>query len=120
MTKLTIGAREFDLAPYKLGQLKKAAPILDRINANGGDIENMTGLTGALEDIVAVLAIGIAKVDPEATLDWIEDNVGIEDQAQLQAAFMELMRESGLASKGEAPAPLTPAEAATAGASTTE
>ena len=33
MALLTIAGRTFDIAPFKLGSLKRAAPLIDRINA---------------------------------------------------------------------------------------
>jgi hypothetical protein len=110
MAKVTLGGRDFEIAPYKLGQLRAAAPIIDRINASIPKLTDtkvpptMSDMAASLTDTLAVLYIGIAKADPTVTLEVLEDLVGIGDQAAVLSAFREVMQESGLG-KGEALAP---------------
>lgn len=111
MTKITLDGREFDIAPYKLGALRKAAPILDRINAASGSLDSMEVMVDSSADIIEVLVIGLAKIDPALTVDAILDMVGFGELPMIQRAFVELMQESGLAPKGEATAPTAAPEA---------
>lgn len=105
MAKLTVGGREFDIAPFMLGALKKAAPIVDRINASGAPVESLSGIVHSLDDFIEVLAIGTVKIDPECDAAWFQENASFSDQAVILKAFHELLQESGLAPKGEATAP---------------
>ena len=127
MTKITLDGREFDIAPYKLGALRKAAPILDRINAASGSLDSMEVMFDSSADIIEVLAIGLVKCDPACGLlsslgldqtatasrlaEAILDMVGFGELPMIQRAFVELMQESGLAPKGEATAPTAVPEA---------
>jgi hypothetical protein len=120
MTEITIGGRAFELAPFRLGGLRRAAAYLDRINARAAtfDPENplAAGLEGALDsarDMCEVLAIALMKVDPACTADWIEEQLGIDDILELQQQFREVLIASGLAKKGEAQAVSEPAGAET-------
>ena len=117
MARLTIGGREFDLAPFKLGALKRAAPFLDRINTRTGSLNtaasSMELIMENAEDIMQVLAIGTSKIDPACDTAWLADEAGFEDIPALSQTFTELMQDSGLAPRGahapgEAPAPAAP------------
>jgi hypothetical protein len=127
MAKLVIGGRSFEIAPYKLGAIRKAAPHIDAINASvqalevdaEGSVMPVGGIVGLLENtehIVAILAIGLQKIDPALTADALDDMIGPDDMAALGIALRDILAESGLAPKGEAMAPAEPTE--TAGAST--
>lgn len=115
MARLEIGGRAFDVAPYKLGSLRKAASHIDRINAAAGSLGTIAGMIDSTADIVAVLAIGLQKIDPTLTSDALEEMVGFDDLPALRDAFVTVLRESGMHAAGESPAP-SPADAA--GAST--
>lgn len=104
MAKLTIGERSFEIAPFKLRELRLAAPHIDAINDVAGALTTFEGLTQSARSIIEVLAIGIQKIDPSVTADALEDMLGMEDMVNLQVALTDVMEESGLAKKGEAPA----------------
>jgi len=109
MVSVTLAGRSFEIAPYKLGALRKAAPHIDAINSAAGDITTIAGMMESAAELVAVLAIGIAATDPTVTADTLLDALGVDDLPALYTALTELLRESGLAPKGEATAPSEPA-----------
>ena len=111
MATLTIEGRSFEIAPYKLGALRKAAPHIDAINAALGSLDTLEGMMDNMEHVVGVLSIGLAKIDPALTPDALADIVGIEDMKALGDALRDILQESGLAPKGEATAPTAPAVA---------
>ena len=126
MATLVIGGRSFEIAPYKLGALRKAAPHIDAINASvqametdGSDVVSggIVGLLENTEHIIAIVAIGLQKIDPTMTAEALDDIIGPDDMSALGIALRDILAESGLAPKGEAMAPPEPTE--TAGASTT-
>ena len=121
MATLIIGERSFEIAPYKLGALRKAAPHIDAINASvqalQGDVDKDVlaagGIVGLLENtehIVAILAIGLQKIDPLLTAEALEDMIAADDMPALGVALRGILAESGLAPKGEAKAPAQPTE----------
>lgn len=122
---LEIGGRAFEVAPYKLRELRLAAPFIDQMNdlmAGIGNIEgeggipklaDMAALTRALCEI---LAIGLQKVDPKMDADALEAEVDFSFLPSLKEAIFALLRASGLARQGEVQAP-SPPEAEGAGAS---
>lgn len=134
MATIVIGGQSYEIAPYKLGALRKAAPHIDAINASvkslqdaavesaptevsgGDDPENddftIVGMFENTEHIVAVLAIGLQKIDPTLTPEALEDMIGINDMPALAVALRDILAESGLAPKGEAMAPPEPTETA--------
>jgi len=106
MAKLTILGRDFDIAPYKLGDLRKAAPFIDAIQKRS---EGGTGLVDVLDsafDLLNVMSIGLVRIDPELTPDYLEANVGMDDFVAMQASFLDVTKESGLKSAGEVKAPV--------------
>ena len=105
MAKLTIAGREFDLAPLKLGQLKQAAPFIDKINARGAVLDTVEGMMESSSDICSALAVATIRVDAQCGIDWLLENVGFADLPAISAAFRDLLTESGLAPAGEAGAP---------------
>lgn len=108
MAKLTLDGHEYEIAPYKLGSLRKAAPTIDRINAEnkaaGGHERTMTQMAGSMADLVEVLSIGLVKIDPALTPEAVEEMVDFGDLPALLECFTGVMAESGLA-LGEAAAP---------------
>jgi hypothetical protein len=117
MAIVHILGRDFDVAPYKIADLRKAAPALDRINSASGSLATIEGLVGSLGDIAEVIAVGTAKADPTMTAEFIENNAGLPDMNDLRDALKAIMAVSGMApATGEAPAPSASAE----GALTTE
>lgn len=109
-TRIEIGGRAFELAPMGLGQMRKAAPFLDRIQATAGALTTLEGATLVARDMCEVIAIAVAKLDAGMTADEIEDSFTMADMERLQLCFRELCGESGLVpSSGEAPANSAPA-----------
>ena len=104
MATLEIGGRAFALAPFKLGDLRKAAPHIDAINATAGALSSFEGMVNAARSIIEVLAVAVAKLDPAIDADALEDLADLGDMPALQVALKDLLEESGLAPKGEAPA----------------
>lgn len=117
MAKLTILGREFDIAPYKLGELRRAAPFIDNIQKGTEGPGSLGALLDSAVDLLSVLSIGLVKIDPVLTPDYLEANVSMDEFVALQSAFMGLTEESGLQRKGEA---MAPPEAEPAGASKTD
>lgn len=110
MATLVIAGRSFEIAPYKLGALKKAAPHIDAINA-GPSIDTIEGLMDNAAHIVEVLAIGLGKIDASLTVEALDDIIGADDMHALGTALRDVLVESGLAPKGEVAAPSEPAAA---------
>lgn len=114
MAKLTILGREFDIAPFKLGELRRAAPFIDAIQKRSAEGNSLADVMESAIDLLNVMSIGLIKIDPELTPDYLEENVGMAEFVGMQAAFLDITREAGLERKGEAKAP---AAAKAAGAS---
>lgn len=104
MATIHILGRDFDIAPYKLGDLRRAAPFIDNIQRKT-DAGSLTDLMDSAVDLLNVLSIGLVKIDPVLTPDYLEANVSMDEFAGLQSGFIDLTAESGLKSKGEAAAP---------------
>ena len=109
MAKLTLSGVDYEIPFYKLGALRQAAPILDKIKDSvaASSAENATSM---MNEIVAVLAIGLVKLDAKLTAEYLADElVGVADFPEVRRAFFDLMRESGMGSTpGEATAPPAP------------
>jgi hypothetical protein len=120
---LDIEGRPYGVAPYKIAELRKAAPHIDRMNelvraakelhaenekrkAEGQDAlpPTMASAMELLHESCEILAIGLVKVDPAMTAEQLESLVDLTFQPTLQNAIRELMASSGLSSKGEATA----------------
>jgi hypothetical protein len=109
MARVIIAGRGFDLAPYKLAQLKAAAPFIDRINATQGALTSVEGMAASASDFLGVLAVGLMRIDPSLTLEALEEMVGLADIPSLRDGFMAVLVESGMiAGEIEAPAPAEP------------
>ena len=100
MAKLSILGREFDIAPYKLGDLRRAAPFIDAIQKRS-DGAGLVDVLDSAFDLLNVMSIGLVRIDPELTPDYLEQNVGMDDFVAMQASFLDVTKESGLKSAGE-------------------
>ena len=109
MTTITLAGRTFDVQPLKLGELRRAAKHIDAINETAGALSTFEGMAASARSMIEVIVIAIAKVDATVTADAIEDATDLSDIPLIGAAFKALLEVSGLASKGEAPAPSEPA-----------
>jgi predicted deacylase len=130
---VTLLGREFHLAPYKLGQMIEAAPILDAQQARSAAIAERAGvsflptdpaderlaksaqITAAMTtaealaeaaDAIRILHIGIARIDPSVTVEHLLDSVeaSAESIGAIIAAMFGVLGHSGLI-QGEAAAP---------------
>ena len=117
MATIHILGRDFAIAPYKLGELRRAAPHIDNIQRKTDGTGSLSDLMDSAVDLLNVLSIGLVKIDPVLTPDYLEANVSMDEFVGLQTAFLDLSEESGLKRKGEAAAP---PETAPAGASNTD
>lgn len=118
MAKLIIGGQTYDIAPYKLGAMRKAAPHIDRVNATAGALTSIEGVIESVGELLAVLSIGLVKIDPALTPEHLEEEIfGLGDAPAVREAFQAVLLESGMLA-GEATAPATAPEAA--GALTTD
>lgn len=135
-TTLEIMGRSFEIAPYKLGALRRAAPHIDAVNraarevfagtekaeaeiaerVKAGESEDsvrqevmlrhsFTEFLGPIDHIAAIVAIGLQKIDPALSADYLLDNLDTSDMPQLAAAMRDILRESGTRSSGEVTAP---------------
>ncbi len=105
MAKVTIGKAVYEIRSFRFRELKKAAPVIDRIGARAkaGAARGLVGRTDGVADILEVLAIGIDG----KSADDLDAELTIADVAGLQKAFVNLLAESGLKPAGE----LRPAKA---------
>jgi len=117
MANIHVLGRDFAIAPYKLGELRRAAPFIDNIQRKTDGSGSLSDLMDSALDLLNVLSIGLVKIDPVLTADYLEANVSMDEFVGLQTAFLELSEESGLKRKGEATAPT---EMASVGASSTD
>jgi hypothetical protein len=96
MATLTLAGVTYTVPAYKLGALRQAAPFLDSIKDSAGD-ESAATSTSLMADIVGVFAVGLQKIDPKLTAEYICDElVGPNDFPELQRAFYQLLGESGM------------------------
>jgi hypothetical protein len=116
MAEITLMGRSFEIAPLKLGDLRKVAKHIDAINATAGALTTFEGMVESSRSMIEVLAVAVQKIDATLTADAIEEATELADIPVIGEAFKILLQESGLAPKGEAPAPSEPV---TEGASTT-
>lgn len=92
MASLTLGSKTYAVAPFKLRELRRAAPHIDRLAARGGRFETVEAVTEAAADMVGVVAVGIA----EATAEGLLAEMGLGDLERLRAAFEAVLAEAGL------------------------
>lgn len=116
MATIALIGRSFEVAPLKLGDLRRVAQHIDAINATAGALTTFEGMAASARSMIEVLAVALQKVDAALTADAIEAEMDLADIPVIGQAFKALLEASGLASKGEAPAPSAPA---TEGASET-
>jgi hypothetical protein len=111
MAKITLLGRDFDVAPYKIGAMRKAAPFITRINETAGSMTTLEGAVEAAGDMIGFLAIGLSKIDPTLTAEQLEEQIGLNDALDLQKAMIAVIKDSGLQT-GEAKAPSALVDAA--------
>jgi len=107
MVAITLMGRDFDVAPYKIGALRKAAPVIGRLSALMDAEDKMQASFDGVGCMLEFLSIGLVKVDPTLTPSALEDMVGVEDIPDLLKAIKAVFAASGLGGddEGEAQAP---------------
>lgn len=128
--ELTIGGRAFAIAPFKMKELRRAAPFIEEMNTLAKRIDeqvkaheaanaelpedqrkpfeqNLNDLFALSRAMCEIIAVGLTKIDETLTADWLEEQVDLSYLASLQSASRELLRQSGLsaAKNGKAPSP---------------
>ena len=109
MAVANIGGRTYTVAPFKLRELRAAAPHIDAVSAlaAAGRLSTVEGLATAARDMLAVLAVSIDG----ATVDELEAQADLSDLAGLRETFDQVLQEAGLTRPGEAsgaPSPGSP------------
>ena len=101
MAVANLGGRTYTVAPFKLRELRLAAPHIDAVSAlaAAGRLSTVEGLAAAARDMLAVLAVGIEGV----TVDDLEAQAGLGDLAALRETFDQVLQEAGLKRPGEGP-----------------
>lgn len=106
MAVANIGGRLYTVAPFKLRELRAAAPHIDAVSAlaAAGRLSTVEGVAAAARDMLAVLAVGIDG----ATVDELEAQASLGDLAALRETFDQVLQEAGLKQPGEAPGAAAP------------
>jgi hypothetical protein len=92
MEAISLGGRQFELRPLKLGQLRLVLDALDEMGGKSGG--------GLIEAAARVVAAGLAAAQPHLTADAV-----LELEAtvtELNAAVTAILRIAGLKPAGEA------------------
>ena len=92
MAELTLGGVTYAIAPFRLRQLRLAAPAIDRLSARAGKPASVEAAAETAADMLAVLAVGMADV----TLDALQAQASLADLDGLRRAFEQVMAEAGL------------------------
>lgn len=109
---LELEGRSYGIAPFKIAELRKAAPYVDRMNTlareakarkEAGDPPSFEGAMELFHCAIEILAVGLAKVDPELTVEKLEEMLDPSYLESLQTAVFELLKASGM-QRGEATA----------------
>lgn len=106
MAQAIIGGVAYWISPFRLRELRLAAPFIDKVSARAreGALATVQGASEAAYDMLCVLAVGIEGANP----DQLAADATVEDLAALRTAFDQVMEEAGLKQPGE-PRPATPA-----------
>lgn len=92
MASLRAGGRTYAVRPFKLGELRRAAPHIDRLAARGGRFDSLEALAEAAADMIAAIAVGIPGADPQALLA----ETSLQELDGVRAAFEAVLAEAGL------------------------
>jgi hypothetical protein len=108
VARLTLGGADYDIRPYKLREVRLAAPHIDRViaRARAGDA-GLEAMTAAALDMLAALAVGMTGV----TAENLEASMAVADLPAVRDAFNAMLQEAGFTAAGEAqpaPAPAAP------------
>lgn len=108
MARLTLGGADYEVCPFKLREVRLAAPCIDRViaRARSGDL-SLEAMTAAALDMLAALVVGMTGV----TAEELEASMGVADLPAVRDAFNAMLEEAGFTAAGEAqpaPAPAVP------------
>jgi hypothetical protein len=94
MATALIGGRTYSVAPFKLRELRRAAPHIDAVSAlaAAGRLSTVEGVAMAARDMLAVLAVGLDGV----SVDELEAQASLGDLAGLRETFDQVLLEAGL------------------------
>ena len=92
MAELTLAGDTHVIAPFKLAQLRRAAPYIDRLGARAGQAPSVEAAVESASDMLSVLAAGI----PDVTADALQASAGLGDLDAIRTAFEAVMAEAGL------------------------
>ena len=92
MAQLTLGGVTHTIAPFRLRELRLAAPHIDRLSARAGKLTSVEAVAETAADMLAVLAVGMEGV----SLETLQAQVGLGDLDSLRRAFDQVMAEAGL------------------------
>jgi len=120
MAKLTLLGRDFTIKRYMLDSIEVVAPHVDAINETAGALTTMVGMVASAKHTIAILAVGLNKIDSTLTAETLTQQIGFDDFPIISRAVSDILSEAGLAPKGEAKAPSEPQEAAQEGASSSK
>ena len=101
MAELTLGGATYVIAPFRLRELRLAAPHIDRLGARAGKLDSVAAVAETAADMLAVLAVGLS----DASLETLQAQVSLEDLDALRRAFDAVMAEAGLKRPAGDPAP---------------
>ena len=100
MARLQIGEQAWEIARFRLRELRAAAPFIDRIaaRARDGRLDTVSAVAESAADMLGVLAAGIEGGDAAA----MEAVLTLPDLDGLRASFEQVLQEAGLTRAGEA------------------
>ena len=92
MAQLTLGGATYAIAPFRLRELRLAAPAIDRLGARAGKLSSVEAVAETAADMLEVLAVGMSEV----SLETLQAQACLADLHSLRAAFDQVMAEAGL------------------------
>jgi hypothetical protein len=107
MATLQLGAERYEIAPFRLRELRMAAPFIDRLGARAGASPSVAAAAESAADMLAVLAVGLPDTDGEALLA----RASLSDMDAIAASFRTVMAEAGLTPADAPPGELAGAPA---------
>ena len=111
MAQLTLGGATHVIAPFRLRELRLAAPHIDRLAARTGKLDSVAAVAETAADMLAVLAVGLG----DASLERLQAQVSLEDMDALRQCFDAVMIEAGLKRPAGAASEALPSEHAASG-----
>ncbi len=102
MAQAIIGGRAYWISPFRLRELRLAAPFIDKVSARArsGGLATVEGASEAAYDMLCVLAVGVE----DATADQLAAEASLQELSALREAFDQVMAEAGLKREGDRPA----------------